>query len=235
MPKLTLVLGRNPIQVYDLDKPLIKIGRIKEMDIFIDNPSVSRNQAEIVRQADGRWIVRDAGSSNGTFVNGDKLTGDRALQAGDEISMGKYSVFFDKVLEVQPTAAAAPRSAPSSGPSGFEHGTMFLKADEIQKLQKSAAQKRQAHVEWENKGQRGTHFINAGAALIGSDEVCDLNLAGAPNYVLIIKTGDDYEARNLASWRGMTVRGEKTRRAKLDDGDVIEAGGVKLTFKDELR
>src|SRR5438105_1897182 len=138
MPKLTLVLGRNPIQVYDLDKPSIKIGRVKEMDIFIDNPSVSRSHAELAKQADGSWIVRDAGSSNGTFVNGDKLAGDRPLKTGDEISMGKYSVFFDKVLEVQP-AAAAPRAGASSAPSGFEHGTMFLKADEIQKLQQSAA------------------------------------------------------------------------------------------------
>src|ERR1041384_1598958 len=182
MPKLTLVLGRNPIQVYDLDKPVIKIGRVKEMDIFIDNPSVSRNHAEIAKQPDGSWVVRDTGSSNGTFVNGDKLGGDRLLQSGDEISMGKYAVYFDKVLEVQPTPAAAPRTAASSGPTGFEHQTMFLKADEIQKLQKSAAQKRGAHVDWENKGQRGTHFITGGAALIGSDEMCDLNLSGAPNY-----------------------------------------------------
>ena len=96
MPKLTLVLGRNPLKVYDLDQPVIKIGRVKEMDIVIDNPSVSRNQAELVRQTNGTWIVRDLGSSNGTFVNGDKLSGDRPLQVGDEISMGDISVvFFD--------------------------------------------------------------------------------------------------------------------------------------------
>lgn len=234
MPKLTLVLGRNPLKVYDLDQPIIKIGRVKEMDIVIDNPSVSRNQAELERQADGTWVVRDAGSSNGTFVNGDKLTGDRPLQAGDEIAMGKYSLLFERVLEVAPAAAARPVA---SAPAGSEHGTMFLKADEVKKLQQAAAQKRQAHLEWECKGERGSHHLAAtGGALIGSDELADLQVAGAPNHLLILKVGEGYEARNLCGmWHGMTVKGQKAKRARLKDGDVIEVGGLKVTFKDDLR
>lgn len=236
MPKLTLVLGRNPLKVYDLDQPIIKIGRVKEMDIVIDNPSVSRNQAELERQVDGTWVVRDSGSSNGTFVNGDKLGGDRVLQAGDEISMGKYSVLFERVVEVTPAAAARP-AASAAQPAGSEHGTMFLKADEVKKLQQAGAQKRQAHLEWECKGERGAHYLAAtGAALIGSDELADVQVAGAPNHVLIVKVTEGYEARNLCGmWHGMTVKGQKTKRAKLKDGDVIEVSGLKLTFKDELR
>lgn len=234
MPKLTLLLGRNPLKVYDLDQAVIKIGRVKEMDIVIDNPSVSRNQAEIERQADGTWVVRDSGSSNGTFVNGDRLSGDRPLEAGDEISMGKFAVLFERALEV-PKAGAA--RAAASQPAGSEHGTMFLKADEIKKLQQTAAQKRQAHVEWESKGQRGTHYLSAtGAALIGSDDLADLNVPGAPNHVLVLRVSDGYEVRNLCGmWHGMTVKGEKTKRVKLQDGDVIEVSGLKLTFKDEVR
>ena len=233
MPKLTVVMGRTPLKVVDLDQPSIKIGRVKEMDIVIDNPSVSRTHAEIAKQADGTWVVRDAGSSNGTFVNGDRVSGDRPLKAGDEISLGKYSVLFDRALDVQPQAAM--RTAPLAS-AGSEHGTMYLKSDEIKKLQQTAAQKRQAHIEWENKGERGTHYLaTGGAALIGGDDMCDLHLSGAPNYIVIISTGESYEARNLATWRGMTIGGEKVKRAKLKDGDVIEAGGVKLTFKDAVR
>ena len=232
MPKLTLVLGRNPLKVYDLDQPVIKIGRVKEMDIVIDNPSVSRNQAELVRQTNGTWIVRDLGSSNGTFVNGDKLSGDRPLQVGDEISMGKFSVLFERTLDVQ----ASPAREPSGQAAGSDHGTMFLKADEVQRLQQMASQKRQAHVQWESKGQRGTHYLAAtGAALVGSDDLCDLQVPGAPNHLLVVRVSDGYEVRNLCTFRGMTVKGAKTRRTKLRDGDVIEVGGVKLTFKDELR
>lgn len=234
MPKLTVVLGRTPLKVYDLDQPVIKIGRVKEMDIVIDNPSVSRIQAEIERQAEGTWVVRDLGSSNGTMVNGEKIAGDRALQIGDEIAMGKFSVLFGRALEIPQAGAARPGAAQSAG---SEHGTMFLKADEVKKLQESAAQKRQAHVDWESKGQKGTHFLKeTGAALIGNDELADVQVPGAPNHVLLIRVADGYEVRNLCGmWHGMTVKGEKTKRVKLKDGDVIEVGGVKLTFKDEVR
>ena len=87
------------------------------------------------------------------------------------------------------------------------------------------------------KGQRGTHYLAVtGAALIGSDDLCDLNVPGAPNHVLIAKVADGYEIRNLCGMlRTMTVKGEKTRRVKLETGDVIEVGGLKLTFKDDLR
>ena len=232
MPKLTVVLGRDPLKVYDLDLPVIKIGRVKEMDIVIDNPSVSRAQAEIVRQDDGTWIVRDAGSSNGTFVNGDKLAGDRPLKSSDEIGMGKYAVLFDRALEVKPQAAR-----PTATMAGSEHGTMFLKADEIKKLQEAGVQKRQAQIDWEIKGQRGTHYLAVmGAALIGNDDLCDLSIPGAPNHVLIAKVTDGYEVRNLCGMlTSMRVKGEKTKRVKLETGDVIEVGGLKLTFKDDLR
>jgi len=231
MPKLTVVLGRTPLKVYELDQPVIKIGRVAGQDIVIDNMSVSRTQAEIIKQADGSWIVRDAGSSNGTFVNGDKLGGDRALHPGDEISMGKYSVLFERALEVKPQAA--PRSVAAA--AGSEHATMFLKPDEVKKLTQASAQKRQAHLDWEIKGEKGTYALAAtGAALIGSDELCDLSLASASNHLLIVRTGDGYEARNLSTFRGMTVKGVKTKRARLADGDVIEIGSLKITFKDDL-
>src|SRR5687767_7134309 len=194
--------------------------------------SVSRTQAEIVKQPDGTWIVRDAGSSNGTFVNGDKLGGDRALKTGDEISMGKYSVLFDRALEVQAQSAA--RTMPPT--AGSEHSTMYLKPDEVKKLTQVSAQKRQAHLDWEIKAEKGTYALAAtGAALIGNDDLCDLSISGASNHVLIVKTAEGYEARNLSSFRGMTVKGVKAKRARLNDGDVIEMGGLKLTFKDDLR
>jgi hypothetical protein len=232
MPKLTVVLGRTPLKVYDLDQPVIKIGRVAGQDIVIDNMSVSRTQAEIAKLDDGSWIVRDAGSSNGTFVNGEKLAGDRPLAAGDEISMGKYSVLWDKALDVQPQVAARP-AAPSAG---SEHGTMYLKPEEVKKLTQVSAQKRQAHLDWEIKGEKGTYALAAtGAALIGSDDLCDLNIAGASNHVLIVKTADGYEARNLSAFRGMTINGTKAKRGKLADGNVVEMGGLKLVFKDDLK
>ena len=72
MPKFTVLLGRRTIQVHDIEKSLVRVGRDDEMDIIIDNPSVSRNHAEIRVEENG-WVVEDLGSSNGTFMKGEKI------------------------------------------------------------------------------------------------------------------------------------------------------------------
>jgi len=245
MPKLTLMLDRKTVQVYDLERPVIRVGRIAEMDIVIDNVSVSRRQAEIQREGDG-WIVRDIGSSNGTFVNGERLNGDRKLQAGDEIGIGKYSLFFERAgsaAEVAPAVAAAPTAPPARAPArpaaaSRSESTMFLEPDEVEQLRKSVAQKRQAHVLWEAGGRRGTHFLGAegSAALVGTGELCDVRVPRGPkHHVLVMRGTQAVEVRNLSFWRRMRVKGQSVLRARLSDGDVVEIAGLKLTFMDEVR
>jgi pSer/pThr/pTyr-binding forkhead associated (FHA) protein len=237
MPKLTLMLERKTVQVYDLAGPVIRVGRVPEMDIVIDNVSVSRRQAEIQQAADG-WIVRDIGSSNGTFVNGERLTGDRPLRAGDEIAIGKYSLFFERI----PSGVGAPPSTVTTRPiatarSGGD-ATMFLKPDEVEQLQKSVAQKRQAHLLWEAGGQRGTQYLrpDTGTVLVGTSERCDVRVpAGPKHHVLVVRGGDGYEVRNLSFWRRMRVNGQKTSQSRLANGDTVEIGALKLTFMDEVR
>ena len=81
MPKLTLLLGRRTMQVYDFKQPSIVIGRDDGVDVLIDNPSVSRRHAEI-RLGDDGWVVEDLGSSNGTFIGGTKIQGPQSVEIG---------------------------------------------------------------------------------------------------------------------------------------------------------
>src|SRR6058998_124849 len=98
MPTLTLVAERTPIKAYELTTPAVSIGRGEDMDI--DNVSVSRRQARIQLAGDGRWIVEDLSSANGTFLNGERLAAPTPLTRGDEISFGKFSLFFDRVMKL---------------------------------------------------------------------------------------------------------------------------------------
>ena len=71
MPKLTLVVERTALKVYDIDHiehPVIRVGREVGLEVVIDNVAVSRHQAEI-RLQDALWFVRDLESGNGTFLN----------------------------------------------------------------------------------------------------------------------------------------------------------------------
>jgi pSer/pThr/pTyr-binding forkhead associated (FHA) protein len=239
MPKLTLMLDRKPVQVYDLDQTVVRIGRGQGMDILIDNVSVSRRQAEIRKEGEA-WVVRDLGSSNGTFVNGERVMADHTLRPGDEISFGKFSLFFERVVtepvaRETPVAAAAPRQSPS--PSAKTEGTLHMSVAEVERLQKVAAQKRQAQLQWEAAGERGTHYLEGGSVIVGRTDLCDVRLpsGGPKQHIVVLHGKEGYEVRNVSSWYRMRVNGRLTARARLKSGDLIQVGPVRLTFMDEVR
>ena len=68
-------------------------GRHPDSDIFLDDVTVSRRHAELERTADG-YLVRDAGSLNGTYLNQKIVSGDTHLSNGDEIQVGKYKLSY---------------------------------------------------------------------------------------------------------------------------------------------
>jgi hypothetical protein len=75
-----------------LDQPTTTAGRHPDSDIFLDDITVSRRHAEIVRDGDG-YLVRDAGSLNGTYVNRERMES-AALTHGDVLQVGKYKLHF---------------------------------------------------------------------------------------------------------------------------------------------
>ena len=78
--------GRELVSL-DNDRPLA-VGRADSNDVILGSDStVSRAHAAIVRYPSG-WCVRDLGSANGTFVNGERVMGEQSLQPGDEIAVG---------------------------------------------------------------------------------------------------------------------------------------------------
>lgn len=71
-----------------------RIGRLPDCDVVLSDGNVSRRHAEVLH-LDGRWVVRDLGSTNGTRVNGVPVAGQRELQAGDELSLGNSVMRFE--------------------------------------------------------------------------------------------------------------------------------------------
>ena len=67
------------------------LGRAPSSTLVVDDVYVSDEHAEILLD-DGGWCVRDLGSTNGTFLNGAKVTRPMPLAAGDQIKVGKTSV-----------------------------------------------------------------------------------------------------------------------------------------------
>jgi pSer/pThr/pTyr-binding forkhead associated (FHA) protein len=234
MPTLTLVTERTPLRAYDLNSYAVTIGRGDDMDIVIDNVSVSRRQARIELGKDGRWVIEDLKSANGTFLNGKRVTSAQPLTRGDEISFGKFSLFFDRAMKepIHPRVVEGRPDIPR--PSDTYH--MELK--EIERLQQSGAQKRRAHLKWEARGKQDVFYLERlerSAVLIGRSPLCDLRLpAGPKHHLLVIRNRTGFEARNLSGWHRMRVNGHAAVQSLLKGGDVIEMGGVRLTFFDEV-
>ena len=69
------------------------IGRSPDCDIFLDDVTVSRKHAVLVRDGD-ELLIEDQGSLNGTFLNRRRIDAPAMLENGDELQIGKYKLTF---------------------------------------------------------------------------------------------------------------------------------------------
>jgi len=78
---------------FPLEKPLMTLGRDRECDLVLDYEYVSRRHARIERTG-ADYSILDWESTNGTFVNGQRIQGKQALTPGDHIDIGDISITF---------------------------------------------------------------------------------------------------------------------------------------------
>jgi pSer/pThr/pTyr-binding forkhead associated (FHA) protein len=74
--------------------PVVNIGRADFNDILISDPSVSTSHAKLQRR-DDIWMLSDLGSTNGTFVEGERLSGEVPLGPGTTVKFGEVAVLFE--------------------------------------------------------------------------------------------------------------------------------------------
>jgi pSer/pThr/pTyr-binding forkhead associated (FHA) protein len=86
--RLIVRRGPQPNQIYELSKDTISLGRDITNDIVINDPEVSRHHGRLIRGGGG-YTMEDLGSTNGTFINGNRLNGARPLNGGDTMGLGE--------------------------------------------------------------------------------------------------------------------------------------------------
>ncbi len=120
--RLIVRRGPQPNQIYELTKGVVTLGRDITNDIVINDPEVSRHHCRLT-QGGGGYTVEDLGSTNGTFVNGQRLTGARPLQPGDMLGLGEtVTLAYESAasgvgLEAPSQAATFPGGAPAEYPA----------------------------------------------------------------------------------------------------------------------
>jgi pSer/pThr/pTyr-binding forkhead associated (FHA) protein len=93
--RLVMRQGPNPGQVYELDRSEVSVGRDIANDIVINDAEVSRKHAQLTLEVD-RYKIEDLNSTNGTYIDGQRLIGPHLLAIGEVIMFGdNVGVVFD--------------------------------------------------------------------------------------------------------------------------------------------
>lgn len=115
--KLTMRQGPRPDQTFELQKDAYTIGREAGNDIIINDAQVSRHHARLTLQGNA-YVLEDLGSTNGTFVNGRRVSGPVTLSAGDMVGLGDTVVLaVSSAIDAAVTQVGRAQVVPPTAPS----------------------------------------------------------------------------------------------------------------------
>jgi len=115
-----LVMRSGPFvgKVYPLEKTELFVGRDMGNDVVINDPEISRRHARLFQQGNS-YVLEDLGSTNGTFVNGQRLMGPGVLHPGDSITFGeRMGMVFEVADFDQDATVVSPTARPTYGTPG---------------------------------------------------------------------------------------------------------------------
>jgi pSer/pThr/pTyr-binding forkhead associated (FHA) protein/NADPH-dependent 2,4-dienoyl-CoA reductase/sulfur reductase-like enzyme len=196
---------------FDVSEDVFQIGRDdQDAKVHLDDPAASWLHAEVTRHGDALYL-RDLGSRNGTYVNGELVAVPHPLADGDVIHIGGTDLIFHSA-----TRAAAQPVAPR--PSSIRSGSGLL-----------------------GTGGRllGVWFaIKGGSVTVGRDPSCDVtinDLTVSRRHAELRRDGDQWRITDLGSTNGTEVRGEAVPHGSwvtVAAGDEIKLGNISLTLSD---
>lgn len=109
--QLIMRQGPTPGAAFTLEGDQLNIGRDSTNEVAINDAEISRRHARLTFQG-GKYVLEDLGSTNGTFVNGQRLAGPRVLKAGEVVSFGEQIVLVFEITTNDPGATmVSPRAA----------------------------------------------------------------------------------------------------------------------------
>ena len=132
MAKLQIFLPEGAESSLELPEDITSVGRVPENVLQIEDDSVSSSHAQIFFK-DGKFHVRDLGSTNGTFVNGEQVN-ESPLNSGDEVRFGSVATLFsipEESQEIPLSQEESTVSAPS--PSTSRRPVNFVSSSPIKR------------------------------------------------------------------------------------------------------
>ncbi|HXU20382.1 MAG TPA: FHA domain-containing protein [Verrucomicrobiae bacterium] len=241
MPKLTLkfdnaILGEVPIGSKE-----VSIGRSPDNALVIDNPAVSHYHARVFIE-EGRMMLEDFGSMNGTFVNGQRAKM-VMLKPGDSVTVGKHTIVVSDASDMDGFAPVGASVARPAAPKINE--TVMLDTKERREfLRKVAAVGESAQVAparvkvatlivRSGKTDRQEYALTDKLTVVGKSALATVKLKGwfAPKAAAQINRREDNSYYIGAADKTPSVNGNPiSHPTKLSSGDVIAVAGIEMEF-----
>lgn len=114
--QLVMRQGPTPGATFSLEGDQLIIGRDSASGVAINDAEVSRKHARLTFQG-GKYVLEDLGSTNGTFVNGQRLANPVVLKSGDVISLGEQIVLMYESLVADLSATVISSSRKNNAPA----------------------------------------------------------------------------------------------------------------------
>lgn len=199
----------------------LTIGRETTSDVHLAEAGVSRHHA-VIKFLNNKFVLHDLKSANGTFFKGVRFE-TKDLRDGDEINIRKY------VLRFHGPVASEESKKEKKPAEDLAAQTVYAEEVKEAAVQK-AAPIRGAVLEVEGGA---THRL-ASITTIGKDDGVDVLVEGmlvAKRHAVIVRGKDVYKLIKKGALSSIKVNGEKVDEVTLKDGDVIEIGNQKMTFR----
>ncbi len=218
MKALIIEVYKNDKQTEFLQRATVRqkelyIGREKNNQLVILDPNVSKIHARVTHE-DGKFYLEDLQSSNGTFLEGEKIQ-KKEIKGGESGAIGFVPVSF-KLESTANDSTLIGREAPKS-----EQGTVLPTDLNLPKLS------------YEEGGQKKDFVLVESVVTIGRGEDCKLCLndeSVSRNHAEIHKTGPEIVLKCVSEKNVVMVNGKIYSEKKLKDGDQIRLGYVELNF-----
>ncbi|MGH9746391.1 MAG: FHA domain-containing protein [Candidatus Acidiferrales bacterium] len=241
MSKLVLKFESSVLQEVAVGVKEVSIGRSPDNGIIIDNPAVSHYHARVFNE-EGRLMLEDFGSMNGTFVNGQRVKM-VTLKPGDSVGIGKHTIVVTDSAEVR---AFVPFQGSGSMPAPPKiNETVMLDTKERREfLQRVAAVGESSQLAparlkiptllvRRGRTDQRQYTLNDKLTVIGKSAMATVKLRGwfAPKAAAQITRREDNAYYIGPAGRTPAVNGVPVKQqTKLSSGDVIEVAGVELEF-----
>jgi predicted component of type VI protein secretion system len=230
MARLVVKFGSQVLREIPIGERSLTIGRSPDNDVHIDNLAVSDHHARLYAE-NGRMVIEDLGSLNGTYVN-DARVNRVVLRDGDDIRIGMHQLQLDTVHETSTTIAdrvSGSRKVPL--PAGTDAS---LDPPDPNELDVPGADRLHAPTLRVLSGRtdQPEYVLAAKLTVIGSSEMSSVRLLGwfAPAVGAQINRHEDGYYLGLGDrvpkLNGKPIQGPTLLR----DGDIIRVGRVRLQF-----